>query len=223
MAVAGQQTKYAGHTCLFSRDNGALLSRLPLLPTELDVLIIKPAGGLADQQIAAFGRRPVFQVKRARLLDNLNAPRRSHPSYRRVEIDLDAIASLPENGSIFGDLRSTTIASEQVASNDGGPSDGNEGGEDVGEDLVSGAMIPNLGQSTTEVEDMVAALGGLVDLPQGISQPSEPAGGLVLTQPALRSTSINEHDTGFEFLIRAFPFLFPQGLADVHAIRPWQI
>ena len=52
--VAGQQTKYAGHTCLSSRDNGTLLTRLPLLPAELDVLIITPAGHLADQQNGRF-------------------------------------------------------------------------------------------------------------------------------------------------------------------------
>ena len=154
---------------------------------------------------------------------NLNALCRLHPSYRQVEINLEAIDSLPENGSIFGDLRSTTIASEQVESIDGGPSDVNEGREDMGENLVSGAVIPNLGQSTTEVEDMLAALRGLVDLPQRISQPPEPVGGLGLTQPALSSTPINEHDTGIEFLVQAFPFLFPQGIADIHAIRPWAV
>ena len=69
--VAGQQTKSEGHTCLFSRDNGALLTRLPLLPSELDVLIIEPSGHLAEEQNAAFGCRPEFQVKRSRLLDNL--------------------------------------------------------------------------------------------------------------------------------------------------------
>ena len=221
--VAGQQTKFAGHTCLFSRDNGALLTRLPLLPSELDVLIIKPVGHLAEQQNAAFGSRLEFQVKRARLLDNLNALCRFHPSYRRVEFNYEAIDSLPENGSVFGDLRSTTIASEQVESNDSGPCDSNEGGEDSSESLVSGAMIPNLGQSTTEVEDMLTALGGLAGLPQGLLQPSEPPEGLVLTQPALASTPINEHDTGLELLLQAFPFLFPQGFADIHATRPWAV
>ena len=220
--VGGQQTKFAGHTCLFSRDTGALLTRLPLLPSELDVLIIKPDGHLAEQQNTAFARRPEFQVKRSRLLDNLNALRRFHPSYRQVEINYEAIDSLPENGSIYGDLRSTTIASEQLESLDGGPSDGNEEGEGAGEDLVSGAMIPNLGQSTTEVQDMLAALGGLANLLEGVSQPSEPPGGLVLTQPAL-SSPINEHDTGLEVLVQAFPFLFPQGLADLHAVRPWAV
>ena len=207
--VGRRQTKFAGHTCLFSRDTGALLTRLPLLPSKLDVLIIKPDGHLAEQANTAFARRPEFQVKRSRLLDNLNALRRFHPSYRQVEINYEAIDSLPENGSIYGDLRSTTIASEQLESLDGGPSDGNVQGEEAGEDLVSGAMIPNLGQSTTEVEDMLAALGGLAHLLEGISKPSEPPGGLVLTQPALSSIPINEHDTGLEVLVQAFPIFLP--------------
>ena len=187
------------------------------------MLIIKPSGHPGEQQNAAFGRRPEFQVKRSRLLDNLNALCRFHPSYRQVEINHEAIDSLPEDGSVYGDLRSTTIASKELDELDGGPSDGDEGGEEAGGNLVSGAMIPNLGQSTTEVEDMLAALGGLAHLPEGVSQPSEPPGGLVLTQPALSSTPINEHDSGLEVLVQAFPFLFPQGLADLHAVRPWAV
>ena len=86
--VGGQQTKYAGHTCLFPRDNGALITRLPLLPSELDVLIIKPRGDRSAPQDLAFGRRPEFQVKRARLLANLRVLCRFHPSYRQVEINV---------------------------------------------------------------------------------------------------------------------------------------
>ena len=104
-----------------------------------------------------------------------------------------------------------TTAVEQTELNDDGSSDGNEGGVDAGDHLVTGILVSNLGQSTTEVEDMLPARGSPVDLPQGISQPPEPAGGLFLIQPALSSSPINEHDTGLDFLVRAFPFLFPQG------------
>ena len=92
----------------------------------------------------------------------------------------------------------------------------------MGEGLVSGALIPNLAQMTTEVEDMRELMRGLTDLPRGTFQLSEPPG-LVLTQPAYGATPINEHDTGLQYLIQAFPFLFPQGLADLHAPRTWLI
>ena len=83
--VGGQQNKYAGQTCLFSRDNGALLSKLPLLPTELNVLIIKSKGNQADQQNAAFGRRPKFQVKRAWLLANFGRSAVSTPAIHPLD------------------------------------------------------------------------------------------------------------------------------------------
>ena len=50
-----------------SSSYGALFTRIPLLPSELDVLVIKPKGLLLDQQDTAFGCCPECQVKRARL------------------------------------------------------------------------------------------------------------------------------------------------------------
>lgn len=41
----GQQYKYRGYVISFLCDTGSLYSQLPLLPPDLDVIILKPANG----------------------------------------------------------------------------------------------------------------------------------------------------------------------------------
>ena len=140
LRVGGQQTNLSGLSCLFPRDHGPLRMRLPLLPSELDVLIIKPKGPLADQPTAALGRRPEPQVKRARLLASLNAlpvPPQLSPSRDRPRGNQQ---SCLRTGPSTGDLRSTTLAPELGEPNSR-PGDRTAGGEEAGLDLLSGAMI----------------------------------------------------------------------------------
>ena len=97
--VNGAQTKYAGHTILFPRDNGSLITQLPLLPSDLDVLIIRNKSAPAANEDMA--RRPEFQVKRSRLLANLQALCHFHPSYRQVTISYENLQLLSDNDTVF--------------------------------------------------------------------------------------------------------------------------
>ncbi|EIW66760.1 hypothetical protein TREMEDRAFT_65159 [Tremella mesenterica DSM 1558] len=204
--VAGRgQTKYAGHTCLFARDNTSLISRLPILPAQLDILIIKDKQA-APSNVEAFSRRPEFQVSRSRLLDNLLALRRFHPAYSEVEIDHEVLATLPEQGSVFDQLRSTSV--DNTSPRTDIPDFGDEGREDI----ILEAVIPNVGSALREVEETRTRLE---EIEEGIRAP--------LTAPALRPTPLYEHDKTSQHLVQAFPFLFPQGLADLHASRQSEV
>jgi hypothetical protein len=215
--VGGQQTKYGGHTILFPRDTASLAERLPLLPAELDVIILRRKGAPAVHNTAM---RNDFTVNRQRVIDNLQALKRYHPSYRDIVISDDALALLPENGSVFDQLPSMDDAAPQpepdVAQ---APSDEVADRQADAEDLLldiapPAALVPNIVDDVSQHQRVVEGLQALLD---SVPAPLDPN---VVTQPALRPTPVNEHDSSYEYLIDAFPFLFPQGLADLHAVRP---
>ncbi|RXK41331.1 hypothetical protein M231_01481 [Tremella mesenterica] len=152
--------------------------------------------------VTAFSNRPEFQVSRTRLLDNLHALRRFHPCYSSIEIDHEALASLPENGSVFDLLRSTTTRNTTIGTDI--PEFVDEGREDI----VLEGIVPNVGSGLREVDETRAML-----------EEMDEATRLAMTAPPLRPTPLYEHDKTSQHLINAFPFLFPQGLADLHATR----
>ena len=212
--VGGGQTKYGGHTCLYAHDSGRFLSRLPLTITDLDVLIIKPANARIPAPAANpsedFARRPEFQVQRSRILANLRALQHFHPAFQNIEIDWEALNSLPENGSVFHQLRSVDLEEVQYPAPepDLGPGEQEGAAEQTSLPEIG---IPNLGEGSNIVEDIRAALEQVVD--------GEPQAPLLLTGPVLHSTPINEHDVSNPFLTKAFPFLFPTGQGDLHQQR----
>ncbi|EIW70442.1 hypothetical protein TREMEDRAFT_60936 [Tremella mesenterica DSM 1558] len=151
-----------------------------------------------------FAARPKFQVNRTRLLANLQALQHFHPSYQNVEINHEALAQLPEHGSVFNQLRSTTIE-DAGADVSEGPTD--QEGEQ--EDIVVESVVPNVGDGRREIEATRSRMEELV----GVDHP------VTLTAPPLRATPLYEHDESSQYLVEAFPFLFPQGTADLHAPR----
>ncbi|EIW69277.1 hypothetical protein TREMEDRAFT_62134 [Tremella mesenterica DSM 1558] len=184
------QTKYAGHTCLFAQDNTSLISRLPILPAQLDILIIKDKQA-AHSNVEAFSRPPEFQF---------------HPAYSEVEIDHEVLATLPEQGLVFDQLRSTSV--DNTSPRTDIPDFGDVGGEDI----ILEAVIPNVGSALREVEETRTKLE---EIEEGIRAP--------LTAPGVRPTPLYEHDKTSQHLVQAFPFLFPQGLADLHASRQSEV
>lgn len=214
--VGGAQTKYAGHTCLLPRDNIALVNRLPLLPQDLDVLVIRAKDVNGD----AIASRPDFTVRRQRVLDNLNALRHYHPKYRTVDIDFDALSQLPEEGSVYHALRAVDILDEaQPNAQETEPA---QEEHLPTADMVSEAMIPNLAPDESELVLMRNELGpafapGSAPTPE--AGPPRDDHHEILTAPLYHATPINEHDRNHEYLSQAFPFLYPQGLADIHTPR----
>src|SRR6266516_7396708 len=57
--VRGGQTKYTGHTCNFPRENAVFHARVPLLPEQCDIIIMRRTG--IDEQ-----NEQIFQDFRVR-------------------------------------------------------------------------------------------------------------------------------------------------------------
>ncbi|EIW68428.1 hypothetical protein TREMEDRAFT_63595 [Tremella mesenterica DSM 1558] len=125
-----------------------------------------------------FATRPEFQVKHERVLQNLLALQRFHPDYISVEIDHQTLASLPENGSVFHQLRSTVLEDSNTSNDsDQGPildEDNVEAG------LVTEGVIPNVGGGVHVITETRNVLQNIVQQD------------IVLSAPIIRSTLVNE-------------------------------
>lgn len=213
--VNGQQTKYAGHTILFPRDNACFMERLPALPQHLDILVIRQRG-VSEAEQNRLARSGDFHVKRSRILANLQALKQFHRAYRNVVIDYDALQQLPEDGSVFHSLR-VMETDEESAPDAVGPA---EEGTDPNLALIDESLIPNIADLRTEEQRTRQGLGEIA----GALMNANAAQGLApgpshLTAPVYGATPVNEHDTAFEYFVQAFPFLYPSGQADLHAPR----
>ncbi|OXV12228.1 hypothetical protein Egran_00009 [Elaphomyces granulatus] len=92
--VRGQQYKYSGHIVSFRRDTGRVYNTLPLLPRNLEVILLRPANTSGDPRLQ---RQLIhdFRVRRENVVRWLEYLRRNHPGYRDVEISQSAINLLP--------------------------------------------------------------------------------------------------------------------------------
>jgi hypothetical protein len=204
-SVKGGQTKYAGHCCNFIRDTANIVSKVPLLPKDIDIIVVRSKDTTEQPSLAT---SDCFRLRREVITDYIHVLQRSHPSFRsgRVTIDWDALNSLPEDGNVYDQLQSITEteeASENLDPNDLAPDDDNDLAN-----IVSDGFVPYLPSNGSE---MMALQNGL--------QLTE----TVLSLAQMRGTPINEHDPNLRYVIDAFPILFPTGAADIHQDRPYKV
>ncbi|KAK4699420.1 ATP-dependent DNA helicase PIF1, partial [Phenoliferia sp. Uapishka_3] len=208
----GGQTKYTGHCVNFIRNNSHFLKRIPALPEDVDVIIIRKRGADPETAKSSFQE---FNVNRARMTAYIRFFQKHHPTFRNNPelIDEDALANLPENGNIYKQLKSVETVEDDLdgAGLDVGPVEGED--EEDGDGLVgafqvvSNGLVPNITDDDLEVDRIRRDLQGALDDDE-----------VILTMPSARQTPLNEHE-GREFIRDAFPFLFPTGVGDLNAYR----
>ncbi|KAF7137062.1 hypothetical protein CNMCM5793_006913 [Aspergillus hiratsukae] len=193
--IRGQQFKYKGHIVNFMRNTARVFNRLPLLPSDLEVILLRPLNTDSDPHMR---RRFVkdFRVRRQHVLDWLCFLRRHHPGYKDIEISGDALSQLPVNDVV-------QVMTEETNPDTGGRQPVVSGPVDLGPDpgecdpIPETVTVPNY--QTTENE-MVAIRRQL--------QPTHQ-----LTMPSFRSTPLSELNR-MPLVSWAFPTLFPRGGAD---------
>jgi hypothetical protein len=95
--VRGPQHRYTGHVISFERDVGSIYDELPLLPSEVNILFIRPQNsGSHDGLRKQFAKD--FRVRRSRIEQWLNWLKEHHPGYRDITINRSNIQQLPLNG-----------------------------------------------------------------------------------------------------------------------------
>ena len=219
--VRGLQFQYRGHVAHFLKDVARVYAKLPLLPSESDVIILRPRE-LTTGELGYFRRR--FTVRRAVVQQWLTFLRLNHPGYQDVIIDEANLATLPANASVLDNL---TVQFEDVqesnldTSTQTQQAESGEGRQDQseGEDYdVTSAAVPDLLPRNTDIgllqdEIRLNEIGGQ-DQRQPASLPH-------LTMPH-RATdcALDEWNSSSRLLSLAFPSLYPRGEADYWSTRP---
>ncbi len=210
--VHGGQYKYTGHTCKFSRENAILHAKVPLLPEDCDIIIMRCAG---LDEITSEAIYQDFRVRRNVIQQWLIFLQANHPTFqsRQVTIDQNALDQLPVDGSVHNRLRTITVEElKNLPPDNVGPQQNNETDEPDDNNnppMYSCGFVPNVNLGITELQQLQVA-AGTGDQP------------IILTMPHVRGTPINEY-SGRAIAIDAFPSLFPTGQADFTATRDKEV
>ncbi|XP_044723715.1 PIF1-like helicase domain-containing protein [Hirsutella rhossiliensis] len=208
MLVRGQQYKYRGHVVHFLREVGLVYNQLPLLPQELNTVLLRPANTSSHANLSRQFTRQ-FRVRRQAVVIWLNYLRRHHPGYRCIVIDEERLSQLPENGNILD-----AIPQSQVEAADVGPEEDHE----AEPDLEDEAAVPDLLAKDTELDALRAILTreseADAELPTNVQ--ARPQHELQL--PNIRHTPINEFNRSHALLSLAFPASFLTDYIE-HAMR----
>ena len=142
------------------------------------------------------------------MVDNLNVLRRFHPAFHDHDlIDQAILDSLPDNGSIFDQLRLQIDDNSATHNENLGPSAAAE--DDELTNLCSDGFVPNIRPNEAEHTQL-----------QNLLCP----GDVVLTMPSFQNDMpINEHNPDNPYMRLAFPTLYCTGQADFHELRPFKV
>jgi hypothetical protein len=202
MLVRGQQYKYRGHVVHFLREVGLVYNQLPLLPQELNTVLLRPANTSSHAFLSRQFTRQ-FRVRRQPVAIWLDYLRRHHPGYRCIAIDEERLNQLPQDGNVLD-----AIPQSQVEAADVGPEEDRE----AEPDLEDAAAVPDLLAKDTELDALRSILAGESEADPGLAATFQAQHELQL--PNIRRTPINEFNRSHALLSLAFPCLFPDGRAD---------
>jgi hypothetical protein len=206
MLVRGQQYKYRGHVVHFLREVGLVYNQLPLLPQELNTVLLRPANTSSHANLSRQFTRQ-FRVRRQAVMIWLDYLRHHHPGYRCIVIDDERLSQLPEDGNVVD-----AIPQSQVEAADVGP----EEDQEAEPELEDAAAVPDLLAKDTELDALRSILAGEPEANEGLSLTTGPQRRAQheLRLPNIRHTPINEFNRSHALLSLAFPCLFPDGRAD---------
>ena len=101
--VCGQQHCYTGHICCFGQNTPKTWNQLPQLPTELNILVVRPVAVKGNKYLSQQFTK-WYIIKCSAIALWLYFLKVNHPNYHNVEICSTWLTSLPKNGSILYQL-----------------------------------------------------------------------------------------------------------------------
>lgn len=93
--VKGCQYKYSGHVVNFMQNTAKIINRLPSLPTELQVVILKPSSSTVNDSAVHREFAKTFRVQRKNVQMWLDFLVIHHPDYQDVVTDQERLSQLP--------------------------------------------------------------------------------------------------------------------------------
>jgi len=221
----GVQYKYRGHICNFLSNVGKVYDRLPRLPRELDVVVIRP-GNHGDVPGIARQFKNEYRVRKEALRVWLNYLVLNHPGYRDVHIDPQRLDAIQDSEDVSNQLLEHFV---QAEGDDTAPAEG-EDTDDHFAPIPEAAAIPDL----AEVDEELAGIRRNLDLEsdevadyEHVYDPADDRGdfeeGLPGRHPSpiphlslgtIRATPIDEYNRSAAIFSLAFPTLYPRGQAE---------
>jgi hypothetical protein len=94
--VRGVQYKYKGHVVSFLTNTAKVYNRLPLLPQDLDIILIRPVNWNKDPRMQRQFRKDT-RVRKKVVKDWLKFLQLYHPAYLNIQIAHDNLDALPDD------------------------------------------------------------------------------------------------------------------------------
>jgi ATP-dependent DNA helicase PIF1 len=227
--VRGHQYRYSGHCVSFVQNNVKFFDALPVLPEELDMILLRPADCLNVEPRFKRQFERDFKIRRSAVSMWLGYLKANHPDYRHIEICPDRLSQLPDSldGEDVSHRVPYIVDDELREPNSDDPNfegrpplaplavrpDGEDSNiESDIPPLPTYSMVPNLSIENTEAEQIQEAIAALATHATRQPLPQIPA-------PSYRSTPIEEIGRSVRLFAMAFPTLFPTGEADWNAAR----
>jgi uncharacterized protein DUF6570 len=174
----------------------------------INIILLKPASSQASDQRAinrSFERQ--FRVRRPNIARWLHYLKHNHPDYQDIEIDDNALESLPDDGSIHNDLPTRHVPGDAPNADASGPGEAAAPGPeasnaDDNNGIDTSAVVPDLRAENDEFEQLRQALA--------CANP--------LSVPSFNQTPVSELDN-ICILHMVFLTLFPKGEGDISLLR----
>ena len=174
-----------------------MYNQLPLLPRELNIILLRPANTSSHASLSRQFTRQ-FRVRRQPIAVWLDYLRRHHPGYRCIAIDEERLNQLPQDGNVLD-----AIPQSQVEAADVGP----EEDQEAEPDLEDEAAVPDLLAKDTELDALRSILAGELEADPPLATTFLKQGQHELQLPNIRCTPINEFNRSHALLSLAFPCL----------------
>jgi ATP-dependent DNA helicase PIF1 len=228
--VRGSQFRYRGHVVNFLNNTGKVYDCLLLLPSDLDIIIIRPAGYKRDLKMRKQFRKD-FCVRKHVVRWWLEHLKQHHEGYRTINVAWDNLDALPDDAFVDDELIIHEIADED---GDGDPSataaaaaakemdiedDGIDDKDRDDYEPPEVGTVPELHADNDEVTEIRAELGRRGARQIGRQPRRLPS----MSLPTPRNTPISEFNKSHPLLSWAFPSLFPYGRAEYVSSRPREV
>ncbi|KAF8641969.1 hypothetical protein AX14_009816, partial [Amanita brunnescens Koide BX004] len=139
--VRGGQYKYTGHICNFLKDNAQFYNRVPLLPENVEIILMKRG----DVDTANQSTYREFRVRRAAIQQWLLFLSNHHPTFQQqVQIDYAVLNQLPEDECVHERVKIMSVQEmdQDLFEESGPPEDGGDNHENQ-QPLFSNGFVPN--------------------------------------------------------------------------------
>jgi hypothetical protein len=210
--VRGQQYKYRGHIVNFLNNTAKIFNTLPLLPQDLDIIIIRPKGWNQDARMVNQTRKD-FRVRKAVIKTWLHYLRSNHPAYHPdvLAISDENLDALDDDAFVDDEMVIHEI-DEEAADNDDQPRYNQDASKFEDEDLDPEVVgVPDLHAENDELAELQTQLRQSGAVRNVGRQPRRKPH---MSMPTPDQTPLSEFNKSHPLLSWAFPSLYPQGRAE---------